>query len=328
MTLRFLTALPILLLAIVNCDPAALAAESPPPGVPDFTFNSDASEYRFDTGLLRGTLHSRGRSLGLAPVIDTASGRTISGSYGLFSHYRLLDVESRYGAGAWDWASEARRLSDGAVEVRWTADKDHPFDMQAVYRWKSADTLDLTTTITAKKDLQRFEVFLASYFAGFPQCSVYARPADDAAPAFVPAVKSAGEWQMFPRDEPSAGIIRDGRWKRLPHPVDWAIMPRYAAPLAIRRDAQSGLAAVVMAPADACFAVATPYGEEGHRSVYLCLLGRNLNAGQTVTAPSRLIIGRNISDEQAVRLYEVYMAEVRKPAGETEAGPSGPTPRR
>lgn len=309
-----LNAMIAIVFIIAACHPIASAADSPPSSAPNLAFIPDAGEYRFDTGPLHGTLRSGGRSLGLAPVIDRESGQTISGAYGLFSHYRLLDADSRYGAGAWDWASEAKLLADGAVEVRWAADKEHPFDMRAVYRWKSAGTLDLMTTVTAKKDLRRFEVFLASYFAGFPQCFVYARPADGGAPAFVPAVKAAGEWQMFPRDEQAAGIITDGRWKRPPHPVDWAIMPRYAAPLAIRRDPESGLAAVVMTPAETCFAVATPYGEEGHRSVYLCLFGRDLKTGQTTAVPARLVIGRDIGDEQAIKLHEAYMAELREAA--------------
>jgi hypothetical protein len=37
--------------------------------------------------------------------------------------------------------------------------------------------------------------------------------------------------------------------------VDWQIMPRLAAPVALRRDAPSGLAAVLMAPAEDGFAV-------------------------------------------------------------------------
>jgi hypothetical protein len=88
-------------------------------------------------------------------------------------------------------------------------------------------------------------------------------------------------------------------------------MPPLAGALAVRRDAQSGLAALIMAPPDDCFAIATPYGEEGHRSIYLSLLGRDLKAGQTATARSRLVIGRNISDDQAIVIYQEYAKEVQ-----------------
>ena len=95
-------------------------------------------------------------------------------SLGLFFHYRLLDDANRYGKAGWDWPSTASVSSAGTVEVRWTADDQHPLDMAAEYRWAAADTLDLTTRIRARKDLRRFEVFLASYFEGFPETIVHA----------------------------------------------------------------------------------------------------------------------------------------------------------
>jgi len=267
-------------------------------------------EFRFDTGVLTGTLRRAGRSLGLTPVADKATGKPLGKASGLFSHYRLLSAGSRYGTAAWDWPSTARLLDDGAVEVRWAADAKHPLDMTAVYRWKRPNALDLTTTVTARKPVRGLEVFLASYFQGFPESLVYVRQGREGKPAFLAAKRSAGHWQMFPRDEQAVRTVTDGRWKRPPHPVDWKIMPFLAAPLALRRDADSGLTAVVMARCEDCFAVATPYGQEGHRSLYLSLLGRDLKAGESATARSRLVIGRGISDQQAVALYEAYTKEL------------------
>jgi hypothetical protein len=259
-------------------------------------------EFTFDTGVLRGTLRGGGQSKGLVPAFDCATGTALARSMGLFSHYRLLDDRARYGKAAWDWASEAKLLNSGAVEVRWTADDAHPFDMTAVYRWSAPNALDLTTRVTARKELRKLEVFLASYFDGFPSTAVYA----GGAPAFVPAAADAGKWQMFPRDDEAVKIIQDGRWKHPPSPVEWAIRPKLAAPLAIRRDADRKLAAVVMArPADA-FAVACPQDEEGHRSIYLSLFGRDLKSGESAEARSRLVIGRDITDAKAVQLYEAF----------------------
>jgi hypothetical protein len=101
-------------------------------------------------------------------------------------------------------------------------------------------------------------------------------------------------------------MIGDGRWQRPPHPVEWTIMPALAAPVAVRRDANSGLTAVVMAPAEDCFAVCTPYGEESHRSLYLSLFGRDFKAGETATARARLAIGRGLTDQQVIALFEEY----------------------
>jgi hypothetical protein len=228
----------------------------------------------------------------------------------VFSHYRLLGAGSRYGTAAWDWPSTARLLDGGAVEVRWGADAKHPFDMTAVYRWKQPNVLDLTTTVTAQKPVQGLEVFLASYLQGFPESLVYVRQGRTRKATFLAAERSAGHWQMFPRDEQAVRTITDGRWKRPPNPVNWKIMPFLAAPLALRRDTQSGLTVVVMAPAEDCFAVATPYGAEGHRSLYLSLLGRDLRAGESATARSRLVIASGMSDQQAAALYEAYTKEL------------------
>jgi len=276
-------------------------------------FTTQGKENHFDTGALRGTLRSQGKSLGLTSVVDSASGTAIARAYGLFSHYRLLDDRARYGHAAWDWASEARVLPSGAVEVRWSADDEHPFDMKAVYGWTTRNTLDLTTTVVPRKDLKRFEVFLASYFEGFATSLAYVAACQktDGKPRFLEAKKSCGTWQMFPSDDRAVEIIQDGRWRRPPSPVEWKIMPQLAAPLAMRRDAESGLTGLIMAPAADCFAVATPYGEESHRSLYLSLFGRDLKSGEAATARSRLVIGRDMSDKQAVALYKSYLDELR-----------------
>jgi hypothetical protein len=251
--------------------------------------------------------------MGLASVADAASGTVLSGAYGLFSHYRLLDAETRYGGGAWDWPSAARLLPDGAVEASWTADAGHPFDLRAVYRWTAPGTLDVTTTVVPRKDLSRLEVFLASYFAGFPGSFVYVKgcPETEGKEGFLEAKKSFAAWQMFPRDDEAVKTIRDGRWKRPPSPVDWKIMPALAAPLAMRRSAKTGLTGLVMAPREDCFAISTPHSEEGHGSLYLSLFGRDVKAGESATARSRLVIGRDITDDRAIALCKAYLAELQ-----------------
>jgi len=288
--------------------PAAAAPEAPA----KLAFVAEGKEYRFDTGLVRGTLRSGGKSLGLGPVADAASQAPLAGAYGWLSHYRLLDAGARYGGGAWDWASRSKLVADGAVEVAWSADDAHPLDMKAVYHWKGPGTVDVATTVIPRKALSRFEVFLASYFNGFPVSAVYVKPCPETGgkAGFLEAKPSYGPWQMFPRDDEAARTIRDGRWKRPPNPVDWKVMPPLAAPLAVRRDAKSGLTALVMAPPDDCFAVSTPHAAEGHRSLYFSLLGRDLSAGQSATARARLVLGRGISDEQAVAIYQAYLREI------------------
>lgn len=273
----------------------------------DLRFIPAGEEFQFDTGALRGTLRGGGKSTGLSAVFDCATGTNLAKSMGLFSHYRLLDSDTRYGTAAWDWPSSAKLLPNGVVEVLWQADADHPFDLKATYRWAASNALDVTTTVTAKKDLKKFESFLASYFSGFPQSRVFAKR--DGKSEFIAAEQANGTWQAFPRDDDAVKIIGDGRWKRPPHPVEWNIMPLLAAPLGMRRDEATGLTALVMARPHDCFGVLTPFGEEGHRSLYLSLFGRDLKSGESVTAISRLVIGRGISDAQAVAMFESFMKE-------------------
>jgi hypothetical protein len=272
---------------------------------PKPAFVAAGKEFHFDTGSLRGTLRAQGKSQGLGPVVDIRSGVNVAHSLGLLSPYRLLDAGTRYLPDARDQASDARLLTDGAVEVTWAEDAKHPFELRLVYRWASSNALDVTTTLVAGKELHKFEVFLASYFAGFPSVFGYGKE------GFVEVTKAMGDWLAFPRDEAATALIADGRWQRPPHPVTFKPVIPYAGALGMRRDAKSGLAALVMSPPGDCFAVLMPYGEENHRSLYLSLFGRDFKPGETATARARLVVGRGITDAQAVEIYRTYLKELK-----------------
>jgi len=269
-----------------------------------------SGEYTFDTGRLRGKLRQGGKSLGLSAVVHAPSGARLDRGVGILSTYRVFTTNHRHWTAGWDRPSTARLLSDGAVQVAWSAAQGRPFELGARYRWKDAQTLDIETTVKAEKDLDNFEVFLASYFhesLRVPFVYVRENPEASGKPGFLPARKSFGAWQMFPRDEAVVDIIQDGRWEKKPNPVDWVIMPRLAAPVCVRRNAGTNLAVVLMAPPEDCFAIATPYEGEGHYSLYLSLFGRDVKAGETATAHSRLVVTTAASDAQVLALYEQYM---------------------
>lgn len=274
---------------------------------------AEQGEYRFDTGALRGVLHGGGKSTGLLPVFDAATGTVLSKSMGLLSPYRILSKGTQHGIAAWYWDSQTRQLPDGAVEVRWAANETFPLDLSAVYRWAAANTADLTVTVTARQDLPQFEIFVACYFDGFTQAFVYAQDAAAGLPAFLPASRSEGVWQVFPRDGQVAALVGDGRWQHPPHPVAWTIRRPLAAPLAIRRHPQLGRTALVMSPPEDCFAVYTPYSEDGHGSLYLGLIGRDVRAGQSASGRVRLVIGSQLSDAQAVAAYQDYVRSLGTP---------------
>ncbi len=274
-------------------------------------FTRTAGELHFDTGVLKGALGEGGKSLGLRPVTHIASGIQVAGHFGILSPYRMLTSDARFGDAAWDWDRKSELLADGAAQVHWPPDKVHPLEMTGVYRWAADDTLDLELTVKPQRDLRRFELFLASYFDGFPvSLACVQQPASaNGAGRFMEALKAGGYWQVFPRDDAAAAIYGDGRWSRPPHPVTWKVMPRLAASLALRRDAKSGLTAVLMSRPNDCFAVSMPYGEESHRSVYLSLFGGDLRTRQEASARARLVIGKNISEDRALKLYRAYLKE-------------------
>ena len=289
------------------------------PGAPDgakppsLAFQAaSGGEFHFDTGTLRGTLRAQGKSLGLSSLIHIPTGIRLDRGNGLLGYYRVFTAKHRYGAGAWDWPSQARLLPDGSVEVVWPAAADRPFELKAVYRWRDPMTLDLETMVKAQQDLPAFEVFLASYFQeSFTNSLVYVKenPEGGNRPGFLAAKKSLGDWQMFPRDPAAVAIIKDGRWLIDPNPVDWRVLPALGLPLGMRRESRAGVTAVLMAPPADCFALATPYETEGHVSMYLSLFGRTVKAGEQAGARARLVVDSPVTDNQAVELYQKYRGQ-------------------
>jgi hypothetical protein len=277
-----------------------------------FTAKEDGG-YAFDTGVLRGGLREAGKGLGLSSAEHIPTGTTLNGAYGILSYYRVFTTNKRYGTAAWGWPITSKLLPDGAVQVTWPEGDGRPFEMAAIYRFHDSSTLDVETIVKAGKDLSKFEVFLASYFhEAFPLSQVYiaASPEAEGKPAFLTAKKSFGDWQMFPRNEAVVPIIRDGRWQKEPNPVDWKIMPAMAMPIALRRGSNAALTAIMMAPPDDCFAIATPYEGEGHYSMYFSLFGRDIKAGQTEKARMRLVVTNTASDREILDLYRKYLKDI------------------
>jgi hypothetical protein len=282
-----------------------------------FTLN-EQGEYVFDTGVLRGKLRQGERALGLSSVVHhrkaspegVPSGTRLDGTYGIFSYYRVFTANKRYGHAAWEWPCAWKLLPDGAVQIAWPAEQDRPFEIVATYRLTGPTTIDLETVVRAQKDLPEFEVFLASYFRetfAVPFVYVRANPESERKGAFLRAKKSFGDWQMYPATAQVLPMIRDGRWRQEPNPVQWAIMPCMAAPVGIRRSAAADLAAVLMAPPEDCFAISTPYAGENHYSLYLSLFGRDVKAAETAKARSRLVVTAGASNDQVLDMYEEYV---------------------
>lgn len=279
---------------------------------------SDQGGYTFDTGILRGTLCPNGKPQGLVSVTHIPTGTRLDRGAGILSYYRVFTTNKRYGAAAWDWpGATTTLLPDGAVRVSWPSAEDRPFELAVLYRWKDPQTLDVETTVRAIQDLSKFETFIASYFdETFASALVYSSENPDAGgkPGFMAAPRSRGDWQLFPRDSQVMSILDDGRWKQPPYPLTWAIQPRLEAPVGLRRNSDKNLSAIIMCPPSDCFAMATPYDGETHYSLYPSLFGRDIKAGESATAHTRLVIAGSISDEQILALYKHYLSELSVPS--------------
>ncbi len=299
-------------------------------GLDNLAFKPAAEEgfYQFDTGFLRGKIRLNGKSQGITELVHSETGVAVAhggGLPGLLSYYRIFSTDARYGHAARDWPTVSQIRADGALEVRWAPATDHPLELTAIYRWSRPDTLDLETIIKPQKDMPRFEVFLSSYFMANFRARVYVKPNFFARgePGFLAADVNPmveGSYLMFPRDREAMLRIFDRRWEFPPDPVQWSVTRWLAAPLAMRRDETSGVVALLMTPPEDSFAIATPYnktppdGVAGHQSLYLSLFGQDVPAGQSARARTRLVVGRNLSDQQAVEHYKRYLEERR--AGE------------
>lgn len=304
MSIRSLRILAAILFVCSLCSAAEKADLAFAPG--------ENGEYTFDTGVLKGVLQPGGKAQGLASVVHIPSGTRLDAGAGIFSLYRVFTAGKRYGAMAWDWPSTSKRLPDGAVEVIRPAAPDRPFDLIAVYRWTAPTTLDLELTVQAHEDLDDFEIFLASYFdKSLASPYVYSADGPEGQPGFTLATKSDGDWQLFPRDDQVPAIVHDGRWTKPPYPLDWAIRPPFAAPLAFRRNADRSLAVAIMSPLTDCIAISTPYEGETHYSLYPSLFGHDVRAGHSAQARVRFTVTTEATESNILNLYQNY---TRKPA--------------
>jgi len=302
--------------------PAALHAASPP-----FAFQpAEKGYYSFDTGVLRGKMRVDGTYQGIASMTYVPTGMELLKPPGVMSYYRVLTTGFRYGThgrtgAVRDWPPVARLVDGGALEIRFPPAADHPMEVTGTFRWQSADTLDVETTIKTPAALPRLELFLSNYFVEGFDALVYVkrnRYGSGKPAAFLRADWNElldGNYLMFPRDEDALRMIYDGRWDIPPNPVTWGFLRWLEAPIAVRRHAEAGLTAAFMSPPADCFAISLPYNKQpadgvaGHRAIYLSLFGPDLAAGQTAKARCRLIVAKDLSDDVILQRYQQYLKE-------------------
>ena len=266
----------------------------------------------FDTGVVKGSLQKDGRGEALKPITFVEPNVAIDSNHGLFVPYRFLTPQRRYGFGSWEWPRTGNLLDNGAAELNWAGAPDRPFNFSTIYQWRSADTLDLTVFFTPQTNLDKFELFLGSYFQKFSKAKAYAQDAGNGNAGFVEwAGDKARDMQVFPRSEQVLPMINDGRWTFPPYPQHLAIRPTLAAPLGMKVQPESGVTVLIMSPPEDCFAVSMAQQGAQANALYLSLFGKDVKQGETLTGHARLIFGRNISDTQALQKYAEYLQDAK-----------------
>jgi hypothetical protein len=315
----------LLAFAIVGLTLSSAMAEDLPP--PNFVTAGDRI-FDFDTGAVKGRLRGNGEYQGISSLVDTTTGKELTRSAGIFSYYRVLSADQRWGHSARDWPMTAKLLADGAVQIDWSPQEDHPLEITATYRWKSPTTLDLETVVRPQQSMPRFELFLSSYFGLDFKAFVYTRPMrlPDAKPEFIAADANPlveGSYLAFPINRRAAQMFFDRRWAPENGFVPWSLTRMLAAPIGMKRNAETGITCLLMSRPEDCFAIDVSYnmdppdGIAGHSSVYMSLFGRDLAAGESAHAHVRLVVERDITNQRAVELYEQYRQEQN---GKTTSG--------
>ena len=86
-------------------------------------------------------------------------------------------------------------------------------------------------------------------------------------------------------------------------------MPCFERPLAFRRDPNSGLTVIVMTQRSDCFGIFTPHGEESHISNYMSLFGHNIEAADTVSAHSRLVVLLDPTEAEIFQIADTFLRD-------------------
>lgn len=265
----------------------------------------------FNTSVVKGSLKKDGQGDFFRPITFIDPPVPMDNNKGLLVPYRFLTPQKRFGFGSWEWPRTGKILASGAAELTWAETPDRPFHFTATYSWKAVDTLDFTVAFTPSVDLDKFELFVGSYFKQFKKAAVYVKDAGDGRPGFVDTPKEKGGSQLFPRGEDVMPIIKDGRWKHPPYPNNWTFRQSFQAPLGIKSEPNSGVAVVIMAPPEDCFAVSMFEQNSGLGCYYLSLFGKDVKKGQTLIGHARMVFGKNITDEQALRKYQEYLQNLK-----------------
>jgi hypothetical protein len=295
-----------------------------------------AEVYAFETETLSGVIRP-GNELphhGLTRLRHKPTGvELVHPLYAILNLYRVAAVDPARGSGHGAGLGEPRRdghtvaVDGSTVTLHWPATERRQATTTVRYAVGEPNRIDVDVTVQAHGAYRAFEVFLASYY--HPDLEPYAylarghfeladepgRFADE--PELVPVVMNdafRGGIPSFPRDEPGARILLDGRWDGI---VRFSPLRYYKVPVLFQADAGRRVAAVWLTDPARCFAVSTGYHSSDpadrfkrHNPQYLSFFGDEIRPGDIRTARARLVVTElDETVSQPLACYQEFLAE-------------------
>ncbi|MBM3261896.1 MAG: hypothetical protein FJY97_00460 [candidate division Zixibacteria bacterium] len=200
-------------------------------------------------------------------------------------------------------------VSGGDAEVRWGASGDFQGEVDVRYRLdEAAASVDVQFSARLFAACSRFEMFISSYFTPYytPRYAVAdTRLFPEKLFWYEKKWFAEGENETWTRDTQVETVFRDGRWAT-GFPVNWRVGPHYAFPLMIQEH-RYGHAILLMARREDCIGISGL--NSYHNSQYFHLFGRDIAAGEKVSADVRMTLVTRWEDlqQEALARYEQWV---------------------
>lgn len=193
-------------------------------------------------------------------------------------------------------------LKDAQVSVHFPPTEDWPLTSQLSYSFPEPNVIDAELTFEFDAPMEEFEVYFTSYMTAQFERRVRVNG------QWIKPDISESEQLLIPRDDKIAGRFNDGRWAFLADRQKLADY-RFDLPVMISQDADSGWTLVQMIEPGVCTHIAPNLFAAGHNFI---IGGWSVKKGEQRTARIRLLVGRNLSNEDVEKAYKEFADQCRK----------------
>ena len=297
-------------------------------GVQMFRFETSALKGRFIAGdqreLPRGYARHGLRGLVLQPSGKDPHPPTgkVGGKRrhrGMLNLYRVYSATESFGA-LRDEDADIEEKADGAT-LTWPAIDQRPATISATWKITGPAQIDLKIVVDPQRDIANFEILLANYVALDMSKGLYIER--DGAPVFGETAVQGNNYGFYPLNVAARkNAANSGRfhasWKWPSFiPQDYAALPLAvagddAADILLMSDPQSTSAVCVTpnrrdgAPPETWTSI------EQHSAMYLSFFSRDVRAGESLVAHSRLVFIKKPSNpsESHQRIYARFLEDI------------------